>query len=584
MSTRLGSWQPRTGLVSRLATGGRTLIGAASLSALLAAAVGLAAPGPAVAQSLRESPAPDPDGAYGDDLQPFEAEGPLVALISLGNQRLRLFDRNGLVATARVSTGRKGYDTPEGIFSIIERKVEHYSNLYDDAEMPFMQRLTWSGVALHQGVVPGYRASHGCIRLPNGFAERLFRTTRLGTRVVMISHDSSLVPIDHPRLPQPGDPPPGSAPPTAEVPSPSAGSDHSGVIDIAASGADASETPRPAVAASADTLPDKSGPTLAELRARRIVLDRQLAEATSAVNEARTPVRPLLVAQGRAEKALRQATALANRAERKANLLAEAVDDAAPGAARDAAIAAHIESLIDFLAAAARRDEAQEDAAQKAGVAKSAQNRVKALLDSRQQVFNQVRIVARRLSPVTIFVSREAGRVYVHQATHPVMELPIQIQDQDRPLGTHMFTAQQIADQPDAVQWVGLTLETPGGGSPAAGQGDSKKRRSGSTGGAGADPLASARAALDRFELPQAVLARIMPTLQPGSTVIVSDLGKSIENGPGTDIIVQTKGEAAAARSIAKFVGRQRSASRSASSSSLSQSIRRARTGDWGRW
>ncbi|MGD9895170.1 MAG: hypothetical protein AB7U18_28120, partial [Dehalococcoidia bacterium] len=103
--------------------------------------------------------------------------------------------------------------------------------------------------------------------------------------------------------------------------------------------------------------------------------------------------------------------------------------------------------------------------------------------------------------------------------------------------------------------------------------------------GVGHDPLASARAALDRIELPHAVLARVMPTLQPGSTVIISDLGKSIENGPGTDIIVQTKGEAAAARSIAKFQARQRSRAQSWSGYAPSGFAgRRARADYWDRW
>lgn len=569
MSIRPRAWLGRSWVAAC-----RPLIAATSFSALIATAIGLAAPLPVVAQSLDQSPPPDPDGQYGDDLEPFAAEGPLVALISLGSQRLRVFDRNGLVATSKVSTGRRGYDTPEGIFSIIERKVEHYSNLYDDAEMPFMQRLTWSGVALHEGVVPGYRASHGCIRLPRGFAERLFRTTRLGSRVVIVSHDGTLAPVDHHVLPQPGDPP--DAPPVAE---PSVAE----TTDIAAHAEDGEQKPQPAVATSADATPAKPGPSLAELRARRVVLERALADATAAASEARRPVRPRLIEQGKAEKALRQATALANRAERKATILASAYDRAASEPESAEAMAAHIEALIDLIAAGARRDEAREVAAQKAAAAMSAQDRVKKLLDERQQVLNQFRIVARRLSPITIFVSREAGRVFVHQATHPVMDLPIEIRDPDRALGTHIFTAQQVDDQPDVVRWVGLTIETPGGGSPVAGSSRSKTGSKGSASNADRDPLATARAALDRIELPHSVLARVMPTLQPGSTVIVSDLGKSIENGPGTDIIVQTKGEAAAARSIANFVARQRTQS-SLRSPSWSRSSGRERVGDWSRW
>lgn len=86
---------------------------------------------------------------------------PLVAVVSLKSQRISVFDRTGEIASSPVSSGRKGYETPRGIFSVLERKEEHFSNLYDDAPMPFMQRLTWSGVALHAGHLPGYPASHG---------------------------------------------------------------------------------------------------------------------------------------------------------------------------------------------------------------------------------------------------------------------------------------------------------------------------------------------------------------------------------------------------------------------------------------
>ena len=98
---------------------------------------------------------------------------PIMAIVSLQNQRITVYDANGWILQAPVSSGQKGRETPAGIFSIIEKQAEHYSNLYDDAYMPHMQRITWSGIALHGGPLPGYPASHGCIRMPYGFAERL---------------------------------------------------------------------------------------------------------------------------------------------------------------------------------------------------------------------------------------------------------------------------------------------------------------------------------------------------------------------------------------------------------------------------
>ena len=95
------------------------------------------------------------------------------------------------ILSAPVSTGQKDYDTPVGFFSVLQKEAEHYSNRYDDASMPFMQRITWFGIALHAGALPGSPASHGCIRLPYGFAERLFGLTKIGMRVVIARSDEA---------------------------------------------------------------------------------------------------------------------------------------------------------------------------------------------------------------------------------------------------------------------------------------------------------------------------------------------------------------------------------------------------------
>src|SRR5207244_12835456 len=103
---------------------------------------------------------------------------------------------------APLSSGPKGHETPAGIFSVIEKDEDHHSNLYDDAWMPHMHRITWSGVALHGGPLPGYPASHGCIRLPYDFARRLFGITRMGMRVIVAPSDAAPVDILHPALTQ----------------------------------------------------------------------------------------------------------------------------------------------------------------------------------------------------------------------------------------------------------------------------------------------------------------------------------------------------------------------------------------------
>lgn len=106
-------------------------------------------------------------------------------LVSLPQQRLWVFRGAELVATSPVSTGKRGHETPVGTFPILQKKVHHRSNRYSNAPMPYMQRLTSYGIALHGGALPGYPASHGCIRLPHAFAKRLYGLTGPGTRVTV---------------------------------------------------------------------------------------------------------------------------------------------------------------------------------------------------------------------------------------------------------------------------------------------------------------------------------------------------------------------------------------------------------------
>lgn len=111
------------------------------------------------------------------------AAGPVAILISIPDQRMYVYRGDSLVAASAVSTGRDGNETPVGIFTILQKKEMHRSNLYDDAPMPYMQRLTWDGVAIHAGRNPGFPASHGCIRVPAAFAKKLFAATEMGATV-----------------------------------------------------------------------------------------------------------------------------------------------------------------------------------------------------------------------------------------------------------------------------------------------------------------------------------------------------------------------------------------------------------------
>lgn len=160
----------------------RALVAAAPFLALF----GLA---PAFAQSLAQGSISDSvqqlkPGEYlwAPDVAP---EGPVLVIVSIETQRAYVYRNGVLIGVSTASTGKAGHETPTGVFTILQKKVDHKSNLYNNAPMPFMQRLTWDGIAMHAGNLPGYPASHGCIRLPRKFAELLYGVTRLGLTVVV---------------------------------------------------------------------------------------------------------------------------------------------------------------------------------------------------------------------------------------------------------------------------------------------------------------------------------------------------------------------------------------------------------------
>jgi hypothetical protein len=132
-------------------------------------------------------------------------QGPIVMVVSLPEQKAYVYRNGVLIGASTVSTGKKGHDTPTGVFTILQKHEDHYSNLYNAAPMPYMQRLTWSGVALHAGRLPGYPASHGCVRMPYEFAKLLFNETKTGVTVVVSDAKQFPATIAHPGLIAPVD-------------------------------------------------------------------------------------------------------------------------------------------------------------------------------------------------------------------------------------------------------------------------------------------------------------------------------------------------------------------------------------------
>src|SRR5689334_23444181 len=131
---------------------------------------------------------------------PRPAGEPIMAIVSIKSQQVTFYDADGWIFRAPVATGPTGRETPAGVFAVLEKDKDHRSTMYDDAWMPNMQRITWNGIALHGGPLPGYAASHGCVRMPFGFAEKLFDRTRIGMRVIISPNDAAPLDISHPLL------------------------------------------------------------------------------------------------------------------------------------------------------------------------------------------------------------------------------------------------------------------------------------------------------------------------------------------------------------------------------------------------
>src|SRR3954451_1718758 len=158
----------------------------------LAAMLAFAAVAPANAAKQARQPA--------EAVAPREAGEPIMAIVSIKSQQVTFYDAEGWIFRAPVSTGTTGRETPAGVFAIVEKDKDHHSTMYDDAWMPNMQRIPWNGIALHGGPLPGYAASHGCVRMPFGFAEKLFDKTRIGMRVIISPNDAAPVDLSHPAL------------------------------------------------------------------------------------------------------------------------------------------------------------------------------------------------------------------------------------------------------------------------------------------------------------------------------------------------------------------------------------------------
>jgi hypothetical protein len=410
---------------------------------------------------------------------------PIMAIVSLRNQRITVYDANGWILRAPVSSGQKGRETPAGIFSIIQKKAEHYSNLYDDAYMPHMQRITWSGIALHGGPLPGYPASHGCVRLPFDFAARLFDATRLGMRVIVAPSDVAPIEIAHP------------------------GPFLSKPVDGAVAAARAAE---------------------ADEAARKADQARLAAVTTS--REAARAMIPLRMAENLKLRA--QAQLAAAEAALGSAISAEAKQQAEDAKAR--AVARIAELQTQWIAAKAELQPKLDAVAPAREAAVAAES-------ARVAAAEAAREVARELEPVSVFISRKTQRLYVRRTFQPILESPVTILDPDRPMGTHVFTAMERPNGSTDMRWSVVSLDD---GRPHGGVVE-PQRRSRSGRGRDVEPMSTgpggAKNALDRIVIPREALDRIAEMASPRSSLIISDEALSSETGNGTDFVVILSGE-----------------------------------------
>jgi L,D-transpeptidase-like protein len=329
---------------------------------------------------------------------PREGGPPIMAIVSLKSQQVTVYDADGWIMRAPVSSGQKGRETPAGVFSVIQKDADHHSNLYDDAFMPHMERITWSGIALHGGPLPGHAASHGCVRLPYGFAERLFGKTKLGMRVIIAPHDVGPVDITHSALFQPR---------------PDAGAHAALLATEAADAAKKADAARLA-AATAQRDAAAGAAEIRKLNNLKARADAQLAAADRAVGAAKSDE-----AKAKAEDAKQKAVA------RVAELQAQL--EAASAAAQP-----KLDAVQPARDAATAAESARADAAKAA------------------------REAGRELDPVSVFISRKAQRLYVRRGFEPVLDVPITIQNPDQPIGTHIFTAMAKTDT--GLRWEVVTI------------------------------------------------------------------------------------------------------------------------------
>jgi len=353
-------------------------------------------------------------GRSAEEVAQRDAGEPIMAIVSIQSQKVTFYDADGWIVKAPVSTGVKGRETPAGVFAVLQKNIDHRSNLYDDAHMPHMQRLTWNGIAMHGGPLPGYAASHGCVRMPYGFAANMFDKTRIGMRVIISPEDSAPVAFSHAAFPVPNAEAIAAAPARAETLA----------REATEAAAAVAETKKAAKLTAREAASSKA--TLRKLEKSKSAADDALAAAEKAITSAKNDE-----AKARAE-------------ERKLKAAAKVTETAG------------------------KLDAATADATAKADAATKAADAAKAAAARKTETEKAAEDAKLALVPVSIYVSRATQTLYVRRPTgkpwsdggevfDASIEVPVTIRDPERPIGTHVFTAMSEGDK--GLSWSAVTID-----------------------------------------------------------------------------------------------------------------------------
>lgn len=473
-------------------------------------------------------------------------QGPLIISISIAQQKLRVYDANGLFAESPVSTGMAGHPTPMGVFSVIQKQKFHRSNIYSGAPMPFMQRITWSGVAMHAGVLPGYPASHGCIRMPMAFAVKMYNWTRMSARVIVTPGDVTPASFTHPLLasvkvaPQPvavqetktdavvvqmpdklAQVDAGAAPRTVEADTRLELRSTLGHADIKPVADENQSSISPKVKTA-----DASGALPVALTSNK----------TSDVSAGPRPAEAPASDQTNSDKQESSATAIQTEAKSEIDLEPMKHGEAASAEANPAA------GIVPAETQPAKIAESEDKAATKPGATTSMP-----LKEDLKSDLTKLGPPLKKTEQIAVFVSRKDSKLYVRQNLAPLFDVPVTIAADERPLGTHIFTAQVDRNDANVLHWSVVSLPLPNriADRHAEKARMTRGRRIANTGLIEAKLVPtpdSPAEALDRLSLPSEVMAKIYEAVSTGGSIIVSDQGIAAgETGEGTDFIVSLR-------------------------------------------